>query len=59
MNFNQLENFLCVCEELSFTKASHKLYVSQPALSQPRGTEYRDHKTPGFPAHELCPAQIL
>ena len=34
MNFNQLENFLCVCEELSFTKASHKLYVSQPALSQ-------------------------
>lgn len=34
MNFNQLESFLCVCDELSFTKASHKLYVSQPALSQ-------------------------
>lgn len=34
MNFNQLENYLCVCEELSITKASHRLYISQPALSQ-------------------------
>ncbi len=34
MNFNQLENFLCVCEENSITKAAHKLYISQSALSQ-------------------------
>lgn len=34
VNFNQLENYLCVCEELSITKASHRLYISQPALSQ-------------------------
>lgn len=34
MNFNQLENFLCVCEENSITKAAHRLYISQSALSQ-------------------------
>lgn len=34
MNFNQLENFLCVCEENNITKAAHKLYISQSALSQ-------------------------
>ena len=34
MNFHQLETFVCVVEEKSFTKAAKKLYVSQPALSK-------------------------
>ena len=34
MNFHQLEIFVRVVEEKSFTKAAKKLYVSQPALSK-------------------------
>lgn len=34
MNFRQLEIFVRVVEEKSFTKAAKKLYVSQPALSK-------------------------
>ena len=34
MNFHQLEIFVCVVEEKSFTKAAKKLYLSQPALSK-------------------------
>lgn len=34
MNFQQLENFLTICQLGSFTAASKKLFVSQPALSQ-------------------------
>ena len=34
MNFRQLEIFVRVVEEKSFTKAAKKLYVSQPALNK-------------------------
>ncbi len=34
MNTRQLEYFLAVAEELSFTKAAEKLYVSQTAVTQ-------------------------
>ena len=34
MNFQQLENFLTICQLGSYTAASKKLFVSQPALSQ-------------------------
>jgi len=34
MNFHQLEIFVQVVEEKSFTKAAKKLYLSQPALSK-------------------------
>ncbi|MDO4267029.1 MAG: LysR family transcriptional regulator [Eubacteriales bacterium] len=34
MNFQQLENFLMICQEGSITAASKKLFITQPALSQ-------------------------
>ncbi len=34
MNTRQIEYFLAVAEELSFTKAAEKMYVSQTAVTQ-------------------------
>lgn len=34
MNFNQISNFLCVCEVGGITQAAKKLFISQSALSQ-------------------------
>ena len=34
MNSIQLEYFLCIAQTGSFTKASHKLFLTQPALSK-------------------------
>lgn len=33
MNIRQLSIFCTVCEEMNFTKAAHKLYMTQPAVS--------------------------
>ena len=34
MDFRQLENFIEVSEQMSFTKAANNLYISQQGLSK-------------------------
>ena len=34
MNIQAIQMFVCVAEELSFSRAAEKLFVSQPAISK-------------------------